>query len=398
MRPMPTRVPTWCSFVLLVCLALADSKASAGQPDFPTVLREQNRVLSSVTSDAEALKAFSTLLGPSLGLADSVALMGKRPPLQKEATASTASDPAILSEVTGQALRLTLELAAWRLAGHLQATADAGDAAALTALLAEAARQKTWLLEQPEHQTLHRAVHLANATEAVAASFQAEPPSSSHNASPDYAAYAAHLDRTYPRLTGADESWLSAGEREGPDGIRRRLLEAGDGLATRDKEKEAFAGRYFATRLRPVFLAQVVALAIRAEVEAERQTRDAWSRLRAWRDRLQELKGLARLCGTWNWTIHNHQNHQDHKMIMAFPPPAFPSSPQANAQSSSSGPAKIVVLGDGVYLRWEFQGGYQEDSLLFTGEGQRLEGTFTNSAGAWGSIAGKRTAPCPPSK
>jgi hypothetical protein len=36
----------------------------------------------------------------------------------------------------------------------------------------------------------------------------------------------------------------------------------------------------------------------------------------------------------------------------------------------------------------------QEDSLLFTGEGQRVEGSFVNSSGAWGSIMGKRTAAC----
>jgi hypothetical protein len=54
------------------------------------------------------------------------------------------------------------------------------------------------------------------------------------------------------------------------------------------------------------------------------------------------------------------------------------------------------VLGDVVYLRWEFPGVVQEDSLLFTGEGQRLEGSFVNSSGAWGSITGKRTAPCTP--
>ncbi len=100
------------------------------------------------------------------------------------------------------------------------------------------------------------------------------------------------------------------------------------------------------------------------------------------------MKGLARLCGTWLWTVHNHQNHQDHKMVITFPPPNGPRPP-------GPAPSKIVVLGDGVYLRWKFQGGVQEDSLLFTGKEQRLEGTFRNSRGPWGSITGKRTAPCP---
>jgi hypothetical protein len=73
--------------------------------------------------------------------------------------------------------------------------------------------------------------------------------------------------------------------------------------------------------------------------------------------------------------------------MMVFPPPG-------NTTSSKANPAKVMVLGDSVYLLWEFRSGYQEDSLLFTGEGQRLEGTFTNSAGAWGSITGKRVAAC----
>jgi len=74
-------------------------------------------------------------------------------------------------------------------------------------------------------------------------------------------------------------------------------------------------------------------------------------------------------------------------MIVTFSPPDSP-------LASEPRPAKLVVLADGVYLRWEFQGGYQEDSLLFTGEGQRLEGSFVNSAGAWGSITGKRMTRC----
>jgi hypothetical protein len=79
-------------------------------------------------------------------------------------------------------------------------------------------------------------------------------------------------------------------------------------------------------------------------------------------------------------------------MVVMFPPPSLDGKPEA------AGPAKIVVLGDAVYLRWESQGAVQEDSLLFTGEGRRLEGTFVNSAGAWGSITGKRVGACPAQK
>jgi hypothetical protein len=134
-------------------------------------------------------------------------------------------------------------------------------------------------------------------------------------------------------------------------------------------------------------LAQVTASAIRAEVTAEQHARTHWISLKAWPDKVRETKGLARLCGTWQWTIHNHQHHQDQKVAMVFPPPDAGSFTGAR-------PAKTVVLGDTIYLRWEFPGVVQEDSLLFTGEGQRLEGSFVNSSGAWGSITGKRTAAC----
>jgi hypothetical protein len=137
----------------------------------------------------------------------------------------------------------------------------------------------------------------------------------------------------------------------------------------------------------PLLTAQLVAAALRAKADAERRIRAAWIPLDQWRER----RGLMRLCGTWLWTVHNHKHHREQKASMIFLPPDAP-------PSHIPRPAKAVVLGDSVYLRWEFQGGYQEDSLLFAAEGQRLEGTFVNSTGAWGSITGKRTGACPAGK
>lgn len=137
----------------------------------------------------------------------------------------------------------------------------------------------------------------------------------------------------------------------------------------------------------PLLAAQLVTAALRAKAEAERRIRTAWIPLDQWRER----RGLMRLCGTWLWTVHNHKHHREQKASMIFLPPDAP-------PSQIPKPAKAVVLGDSVYLRWEFQGGYQEDSLLFGAEGQRLEGTFVNSTGAWGSITGKRTGACPTGK
>ena len=105
-------------------------------------------------------------------------------------------------------------------------------------------------------------------------------------------------------------------------------------------------------------------------------------------DQLKAQKSAARLCGTWQWTIHNHRNHQEQKAVIVLLPPGTPAPPDMPQ------PATMIVMGDAVYLRWEFPRGYQEDSMLLAKEDRRLEGTFTNSAGEWGAITGKRIAPC----
>ena len=130
--------------------------------------------------------------------------------------------------------------------------------------------------------------------------------------------------------------------------------------------------------------------AARLEVDAMQAIYHEWDRLRSWKDRVRGLRGQARLCGTWQWIIHNHQhNHQEQKFSLLFPP-------SEQTQSTPPGLAEMIVLGENVYLRWEANGQVQEDSLQFSKEGQRLEGSFVNSQGGWGSISGKRTAGCAP--
>jgi hypothetical protein len=128
----------------------------------------------------------------------------------------------------------------------------------------------------------------------------------------------------------------------------------------------------------------------RLEVDALHAIYQEWDRIRNWKDHVRGLRGQARLCGTWQWIVHNHQqNHREQKLILFFPP-------AGNIQASPPGLAETIVLGENVYLRWEFDGRVQEDSLQFNKEGQRLEGTFVNSQGGWGSVSGKRTADCTP--
>jgi hypothetical protein len=134
----------------------------------------------------------------------------------------------------------------------------------------------------------------------------------------------------------------------------------------------------------------VLERAIRLEVDAMQASYREWDRLRNWNGRVRELRGQARLCGTWQWIIHNHQkNHQEQKFSLLFPP-------AGQTQGNRPGLVETIVLGENVYLRWEIDGRIQEDSLQFNKEGQRLEGTFVNSQGGWGSISGKKTADCTP--
>jgi hypothetical protein len=137
-------------------------------------------------------------------------------------------------------------------------------------------------------------------------------------------------------------------------------------------------------------LITVLENASRLELDAMQTGFQEWDRIRSWKDRVRGLRGQARLCGTWQWIIHNHQQqHKEQKLTLLFPP-------AGNTKATLMGLAETIVLGENVYLRWEIDGRVQEDSLQFSKEGQRLEGTFANSEGGWGSISGKRTAGCAP--
>jgi hypothetical protein len=362
--------------------------AAADPPDFQSAIRSYSQQLASVLSDEEALALFSSGLGPALDVQDTVSIVSAKPATLpgrqsgKSLSGSAIAQDLIAREVRDAAVRLAAGLAAWRIASTLKETADSGNQTAAKTELEQAAKQRGWLKEKGAPPSLSRILELNGSLIAIP---DVQPDQTEDSAG--YALYAGYLDRTYPRLIGSDDAWLTLAEQEGSQGILRRLAEywktQGAG------QNEVFIARYFNTRLRPVLAAHAIAQTMRMQADAERQTLDAWKRLRTWRDRMTERKGLARLCGTWQWTIHNHKNHQDHKMVMVFPPPS------ADGQSDAAGPAKVMVWGDTVYLRWEAQGGVQEDSLLFAGEGLRLEGTFVNSAGAWGSITGKRVQPCP---
>ncbi len=357
--------------------------AWARLPDFTEALRAEADRLAAITSDEEALTLFATRLGRLLDLEPGLALSGKAPAEKSVPDSQEFADTAV---------KLVADLAAWQLAASLESPREGATPSDSQASPAPAPRHQAWLLTRAEPASLRQALALQTALRALP-----DGPASSGESPQGYEAYAAYLDRTYPLAVGSDASWSALVEREGAAGLRRRLEEfwngrggAGGGQAANEPPegvRQEIIARYVAVRLRPTLSLQVQALIRHAAVEAERDALRDWIRLHGLAERIRVAQGLARLCGTWQWTIHNHQNHQDLKTVIIFPPPGTTKPPGAV-------PQKILVLGDAVYLRWEFRGGFQEDSLLLSGGGQRLEGTFVNSAGAWGSITGKRTGPC----
>ena len=382
--PFSLRLGSHCAVgalsLTLLLTAASYTRASQG-PDFVHILQAYGDRLNAVGSDAEALALFTSNLGRAVSLKESVALLTRTLSRGRTREAATWRPP----DPTNVAVAFVAELAAWQLARMIVETADTKQAAVMQTALEKTAASQRWLLAGDQRQNLSRAVALGKAITEIQL-----PQSSDADSVPGYDEYSATIGRAYPELRGTDTSWLAVAERDGSAGLRRRLIEAVEDPGRTYADREALAAKYFNARLRPVLSAQVIAFTIMAEAEAERGTRKHWQHLQAWKGRIKEWKGLVRLCGTWQWVVHNHQNHRDHKMMLVFPPPGEP------VASASAGPrpAKIIVLGDTVYLRWEFPGGFQEDSLLFTTKGQRLEGTFISSPGAWGSITGKRARPC----
>ena len=134
---------------------------------------------------------------------------------------------------------------------------------------------------------------------------------------------------------------------------------------------------------------ELLLAAHRVALESHQHATAAWWDVHEWKARVRRARGQARLCGTWQWVIHNHQNHREQKTVMLFPP-------AGQASANFPLPTETVVLGDSIYLRWEQDRHIQEDSLLFMKDGTMIEGSFVNNTGGWGSITGKRTSSCQP--
>lgn len=306
----PHHAPMIFCYQLAALMLLAFPGVAAEQPpsfSLPEVVKNQAAQLTGVDSNAGALTAFSTSIGPALGLRDAAATVGA-----KGIPAKVAKELGV-AELSLSAQRLVAALAAWQFAEAVMQETEPSSNADLPALAIPAGAREEWLMANGPWAALPDLLRLTQAA--------AQPESTQQN---------SQAQRT-----------------------------------------------------------ELALAANRLALEASQRATALWWDLQGWKDRVRHTRGRGRLCGTWQWVIHNHQNHREQKTSVVFLPPG-------QEKAGVPVPAEIVVLGDNVYLRWETDGRIQEDSLLFIKDGSRLEGSFVNNVGGWGSITGKRTATCQP--
>lgn len=247
-----------------------------------------------------------------------------------------------------------------------------------------------WILSKPSFPSLQHIIDLYDVIQQQIVLMPEELPH------PDlYQKFSAFQDRRV--LNGSHEQfWVRAFQKKGKTGIREQLEEFWNlpdhqllAKSTETTVKQAYIQHYQAHRLRPYFEVELLKQMLQLNDTVDRMLWDNSLILQDWLDHHHNKEGLRRLCGTWRWIVHNHQNHGDHKMTMTFFPPDRTPPP------SSLVPTTITIHGNTVYLRWTFPQGTQEDSLLLSKNDSLLEGTFINSLGPHGSISGKRVSPCP---
>jgi hypothetical protein len=220
----------------------------------------------------------------------------------------------------------------------------------------------------------------------------------SHPLPPDeeFAKFASYYDQTYQVWDDSPQSWTSIFSQHGQKGIEDRLLEywqTSNHMADLPQSfqpiHDAYTQHYIESRLLPMFRMTLLTKTSELEATAYGTAWEAWQKIQQWQQQEHTNSDSTRLCGTWRWVVHNHQNHGDRKMNITFSPPDQ-SSP------SQIAPTTIEIHGDTVYLKWTFPQGVQEDSLLLSNNDSHLEGTFKNSLGPHGSISGKRLSTCQP--
>lgn len=350
------------AFLILVFLVWPHVLSAA---DFADFLQDKDPRV--VTSDKDARTFFLKTFGSSLELPKRL-LQHRRTP------------PSLPKEVRQHLSPFVTKLATWHLTRDLLAALAQGKTALIETILEQRQRQIEWLK--------HAQPDLRDLLALVKTIAQLQPPApSTQPLAPYDAVFTQFLHEQYPDWTGTPDSWLTLAQTKGAEGVWKRLRDSWD---SRHEEPDPTPSinRFLRQSFLPIATAHVKADLLQLQVRNEREAWTTWQAIREWSNDRKNEKGLRRLCGTWQWLIHNHQNHGDHKTIMVYPPPS-------QYHRMDPQPATIRVQGDTVYIRWEFPRGIvQEESLLLSEKDQLLSGTFVNNLGPNGNITGRRVKPC----
>jgi hypothetical protein len=343
-------------------------------PDWEKILPAAASLMEKPAAGTDPVVLFIDPLGRQLGFPDAATTLAA-----KKLPAALAAELQV-AELAETARRLVRSLAAWNVAKAAQGLASVTDEGEMDRLARQIAQQAGWLTDEAEESTAK--FILASIPALKSQSFTPQIPDEAA-----YRDYAALLDTKYPLAPSDPDSWLAILKTQGVQAWHDRLTTGVAQNVANTQTINGMAEQYLASRLRPLLRLRLAQQGSELEAWAAERTYRNWVSISGWKDSVRLRRGLARLCGSWQWTVHNHQNHGEQKLTVSF-------SPSGSGQDHA-GPAEIVILGDLVYLRWEAGGRVQEDSLLFSKEGQRLEGSFVNNTGGWGSVTGKRTAGCP---
>ena len=344
--------------------------------DFPDFLRKTGSQTHSIASEKDATVFFLNTFGTSLDL-------------PKGLRQRRENQPTLPNELTRHLLRFMSNLSTWHLTHDLLTAFNHDKTSTIQSILDNRQLQLEWLKQsQPD---LPAVLALTGAIAQLQSPEPTTQPLSAHDSS-----FTQFLHEQYPDWTDAPNSWLTLAQTEGAAGVRKRLRDSWDRQPAQDsRHRKSLLGdpvpsinRFLRQFFLPTATAYVRATLLQVHVRNEQEAWKHWQAIRQWSDDQKNEKGLRRLCGTWQWLIHNHQNHGDHKTIMVYPPPS-------QYHRMDPQPATIRVQGDTVYIRWEFPRGIvQEESLLLSEKDQLLSGTFVNNLGPNGNITGRRVKPC----
>lgn len=346
-------------------------------PDFKATLQRYGESFAKLSSEErDALDVFVHQVGPA------VALKGVSQALAARGLPAKLSNELLIDDLRVAARSLIWGLAVWRLGLAARHTDQDRHVDHWSSIHREATSQLRAIALAPGAPPVLET--LAAIGQALGAHQQSE---NDDESAEHYETFARYLDERYPALVGSDSSWLTIFRTTGEAAWDERFHAVPVAQSWDTEKRRRMVNRYKSERLAPILTIEAARLGAELEAWAIERVHAEWLRLRNWKRVVRERRGLSRLCGTWQWAVHNHQNHGDHKTTVTFPPPE-------GQLTQGMGPAEIVVLGDSVYLRWEVGGHVQEDSLLFGKGDAKLEGSFVNNAGGHGSITGKRIASC----